>query len=59
VNGLALERHGRSEGGAGLRRQLFLETSLEREVAGVTNQLAHSSDLAITPIRATATSMAA
>jgi hypothetical protein len=41
---LALERHRIAKGGAGLGRQLFLETGLEREVAGVDNELAHSNN---------------
>src|SRR5579863_6778262 len=59
VNGLALERHGAAESGAGLRRQLLLETSLEREVPGMDNESAHVSDLASTTIRVTAMSIAA
>ena len=59
VNHLAFERHGATERGAGLRRQFFFKPRVEREVAGVDNQLAHFSDLAITTIRATVMSMAA
>jgi hypothetical protein len=42
MNGMALERHHTAESRAGLGRQLFFETGLEREVAGVDNELAHS-----------------
>src|SRR5882672_12212855 len=38
---LALERHRLAKGGAGLGRKLFFKTSLEREVAGADNELAH------------------
>src|ERR1700716_2514441 len=40
---LALEGHRPAKSRAGLGRQLFLETGLEREVAGVDNELAHRS----------------
>jgi hypothetical protein len=46
VNGLALEWHGAAESGAGLRRHVLLETSLECEVPGMNNELAHLSNLA-------------
>src|ERR1700716_2148255 len=39
---LALERHRLAKGRAGFGRQLFLETGLEREVAGADNELVHS-----------------
>jgi len=39
---LALERHHLAKCRAGLWRQLLLKTGLEREVAGVDNELAHS-----------------
>src|SRR3984893_7634590 len=42
MDGLALERHRAAECRAGLGRQLVFETSLEREVTGVDNELAHS-----------------
>src|SRR5260370_23684483 len=42
MDGLALERHGFTKGRAGLGRQLLLEAGLEREVAGVDDELAHS-----------------
>src|ERR1700731_3405018 len=41
MDSLAFERHCLAERRAGLRSQLFLETRLEREVAGVDNELAH------------------
>jgi hypothetical protein len=41
MDGLALEWHRLAEGGAGLGCQLFFETSLKGEVAGVDNELAH------------------
>ena len=40
---LALERHRLAKRGNGLGRQLLFETGLEREVAGMDNQLAHRS----------------
>jgi hypothetical protein len=42
MDSLALERHRLSKGCAGLWRQLFFETGLEREVAGMDEELAHS-----------------
>src|SRR4030081_1975110 len=39
---LALERHRLAKGRAGLGRQLFFKTGLERKVAGADNELAHS-----------------
>jgi hypothetical protein len=42
MDGLALERHRPTEGGAGLGRQLLFETSLKCEIAGAENELAHS-----------------
>src|SRR5437879_929433 len=44
MDGLALERHRLAKGRAGLGRQLFLKTGLEREVAGADNELAHEWD---------------
>jgi hypothetical protein len=42
MDSLALERHRPTESRAGLGRELFFETGLKGEVAGVENELAHS-----------------
>src|SRR3979411_800084 len=42
MDSLALERHRLTKSGAGLGRQLFFETGMERKVAGADNELAHS-----------------